>query len=350
MKVLYIIADPPSALISKGELTPRYYNPGNVFSHVHVLTVSPDATSFPNMAVGNATTATTPLYDGDFTWNTMKSVANFPMLGKKAVALALNLKPDLVRCGDRLSGYLGATIKRELGIPAIMSLHCERDQNRVSIPFHKPMRWLREWERLWSRYAMPRMDVVVCVYWDIIPYALKNNSKVVKVIYNVVSPDYDPYPSIPTESNRLVWVSWIDRYRDPRNAMEAAKKTGYDLEFICGGMQNEKVLKYVSESYALVNNCNVSGIPKGVMEAMWCGVPVITTNSRNTRELQGDHCLKVQDNVNSWIAAFNLMRHQDVRDGFAKRGRKFAEERFHPVKTEREWADLFLEVIGEHRT
>ena len=40
--LLVIIPDALSGLVNKGEITPRYYNPGNLFDEVHILMTNDD--------------------------------------------------------------------------------------------------------------------------------------------------------------------------------------------------------------------------------------------------------------------------------------------------------------------
>jgi len=40
--LLVLVPDHISAIVQKGEYQPRYYNPGEVFDEVHILTTTPD--------------------------------------------------------------------------------------------------------------------------------------------------------------------------------------------------------------------------------------------------------------------------------------------------------------------
>ena len=56
-RLLVIISDRLSTLVHKGEVTQRYYNPGNVFEEVHILEINddrPEAAAVQPM-VGDAT-------------------------------------------------------------------------------------------------------------------------------------------------------------------------------------------------------------------------------------------------------------------------------------------------------
>lgn len=105
-RLLYIMADRPSLLAEKGELPERYYNPGDLFDEVHLLTTSSDATDAALLrgVGGSATLHIHRLWSA----SGLVNVALSPILRRRwtsrVIDLARKIKPDLVRSGESTDG------------------------------------------------------------------------------------------------------------------------------------------------------------------------------------------------------------------------------------------------------
>ena len=119
MKILVIIPDRLSALIEKGEITARYYNPGNLFDEVHILMTNDDK---PNLTDVQKTVGDAELYLHNLPAPSfIKTFGWRPWLlkgwAKRAVDLARKIRPELIRChGNHLNGYAAAMIKKKSGV------------------------------------------------------------------------------------------------------------------------------------------------------------------------------------------------------------------------------------------
>src|ERR1039457_3954230 len=119
--LLVIIPDRLSALLSKGEITDRYYNPGDLFRDVHIVMTNddtPDPLSLQR-TVGSARLHLHNLPAGNSLF--VKTLGWRPSLladwGHRAVELAERIRPALVRChGVSINAYAAHQIKRSLGI------------------------------------------------------------------------------------------------------------------------------------------------------------------------------------------------------------------------------------------
>jgi len=359
MKVLWIIADPPIDLVRKGEIPARYYNPGYMFDQVDVLTCSSDTNIFPAIAVGDVPTATHALWYGGKAVNQALSLVTLPLLVHRAVSLAKTIKPDVIRCGDRLGGYLGAKIKHQLGIPVLMSLHCDRLWCNKQYRLTDPIKWLRVWDMILTKWSMPRVDLVVGVYSATESYAQKCRAKNFRVIYNVVCQDFDhPKTDFQWRGNGI-WINRVDKIIDIRPIIDACGIAGLQLH-IYGGettrlfpdyvhshktLPNHYLVQKIPQYDLMLNACSAPGIPKGVMEAMWCRVPVITTRSPNTPEFAS--AVKIRHTVDDWVKAIKLLKRDDVlRAMIGHWGRRYAEKHFHPQYTEQQWVNAIKEVAG----
>src|SRR5487761_1126076 len=120
--LMVIVPDRLSALVAKGEVVPRYYNPANLFRRVHlVLTVddTPDPARVQPM-IGDAQLTIHSFPSGLRTL--LLSLGWRPALlehwAAPIVALARSARPQLIRChGNHLNAFAAAEIKRRLGIP-----------------------------------------------------------------------------------------------------------------------------------------------------------------------------------------------------------------------------------------
>ena len=118
--LLVLITDRLTQLINKGEVTDRYYNPGDLFTDVHLVLCNddaPDPRALQRM-VGTArlTVHTLPAGISLFA----RTIGWRPTLLKNwaagAVTLAREVRPSLVRChGASINAYAALMIRRALG-------------------------------------------------------------------------------------------------------------------------------------------------------------------------------------------------------------------------------------------
>lgn len=109
------------------------------------------------------------------------------------VQLAERIKPDLIRChGNFLNGFAAASIKQRIGVPLVVSLHINPEEDlrrlyswgreglkRLALEFHGKI----------ERTVLVAADVVICVYPYLVDYARQWGARRVEVIYNVVQQD-----------------------------------------------------------------------------------------------------------------------------------------------------------------
>ena len=103
------------------------------------------------------------------------------------IDLARKVKPNLIRSGDRLTGYLEARVKEEMCVPHIISLHAERDDLRTRLRWG-PRRTLLAYEQRYARYAFPKADAVIIVYRSLEPFARRYGARRTELVYNVICP------------------------------------------------------------------------------------------------------------------------------------------------------------------
>ena len=130
--LMVIVPDKISDFVRKGEIIPRYYNPGNLFREVHILMTNDDRVdpAAVQPMVGDAKLVIHNLPAGTGTF--IRSFGWRPVLLRRWAAAAVRIteqaKVELVRChGNNLNAFAALEIKRALGIPYIVSLHGNPD-------------------------------------------------------------------------------------------------------------------------------------------------------------------------------------------------------------------------------
>ncbi len=192
--LLNIITDRLSHLEGKGEITSRYYNPGEVFDEVHILMTNGDKPNPENLQkmAGKAKLHIHNLPTGKKLL--LKSIFWRPALLKGwaagGVDLAREIKPDLVRCyGNYINGFVASEIKRELGIPFVVSLHTHPDENRRNLSFGWKNFLYYHFTAAVENVTLRSADAVVVIYKSLLSYVNRRQTGTQETIYNAVNPD-----------------------------------------------------------------------------------------------------------------------------------------------------------------
>ena len=104
-----------------------------------------------------------------------------------AVALAAEIRPDLVRChAARLNAFAARAIKRELGIPYVVSLHINPDVDVRNGPWRTALMGYAAASI--EKQSLRDADLVLPVYRPIEPFLRRIGVSHYKVAYNVINP------------------------------------------------------------------------------------------------------------------------------------------------------------------
>ena len=177
--------DPLSAYLKKGEIKERYFNPKNIFDEIHVIS----------------------LFDSDEKEENVKEVAGnaklkIHVLGKinllnknkkrlQVMNLVQQIKPDVIRSfNPLLQGWIGANLKKELGIPYVISLHGDYDRDlrhyarkNHNLPSYLKLKYT---EKTMEPFSIKNADEIIIVYEFIREYAKKMGARSINLIYNKV--------------------------------------------------------------------------------------------------------------------------------------------------------------------
>ena len=384
--LLVIVPDRISDILVKGEYQPGYYNPGEVFDEVHILTTTDDRPSLEQLqrTVGGARLFVHNLPDD------LALVGRCPTFlteyrlrkwAKAGVEIARRIGPALVRChGADWNTYLASRIKAELGIPYVVSLHINPDVNpvrRIAKPNLSPAetRHNRFYEHI-EATGLRNADLVMPVYQPIVPYLQRLGVTRVEVCYNVLNrlhlrrkTDYALH-----RLARVVYVGRLFDEKNPGNIIRAvarlpeAELTVVGDGPILGALQeltkqldiqrrvrffpavaNDALCELLAEQDVFAVHTEYWEISKSVLEALLTGLPVVINQRKGepVPELEGDFVLKVNNTEAEYLAALErLLRDHEARAALGRRAFAHAHAHWAPEITEAKYASIYRKFLG----
>lgn len=375
---MVIIPDRPSDLIRKGEITDRYYNPEDLFDEVHLVMTNddrPDAADLERM-VGRARLILHNLVPGPRLF--LRSLGWRPALlrawGQRAVTLAQAIRPDVVRCySATLNAYAAYAIKKQLGVPYVVSLHTSPAELHL-IEFSAKQRLANRAIRAVERLTLRNADLVMPVYESIVPM-LRDLGARYRVCYNVINA-----ASLKSKATyalhapvRLLSVGRQFREKDPSPIIQALAELPQvrltlvgdgtyhqclvDLAAECGvsdrvefipALSNDAVCAMFPDFDIFAVAYDTGGIPKALMEPMLAGVPVVVNADHWTpvAELSSDACLLVEKSGSGFRDGIQrLIDDGALRARLGHAAATFARARWDPPVAERRQADVYRECL-----
>lgn len=378
-RLLAVIPDRLSDLVRKGEVTPRYFNPGNIFGEVHVLMTNDDQ---PEGAAVKPMVGDAELVLHNLAlprWAT-RSASWRPRLLRRwaqgASELARDIAPSVVRAvGFELNAFVAVEMGRSLGVPVAVSLHSLPD------PWGFPEgATFRSRFNLFARTNFERevargADLVIAVYRSILPYASHLGAHRVELAYNVVGSTDMPVKQDYRVGEMLSVVSSGRQLRgkDPTPLLEAvavvpdvrltligdgplhndlksrARELGVAdrVDFIAA-LDNKRLCASLAD-YDLFAAVNMyRGVPKTFLEAFLAGLPVLTNRlpDRDIPEMTDPVCVRVDPSSGGFAEALRaLCASQGHRETIGRAGRAMAAELWDTTRTERRYADIYRSLL-----
>ena len=185
-KIVIFPNDPIEVYYRKGEIKPRYFNPGNFFDEVHIISLCDKEIKEKKVQeiAGKAKLKIYPV--GKFS---LKKPFGFFKLRRNVVKLVTAINPDIIRAyNPQLMGYLACFCSAVMNIPSVLSLHIDFDEHRK---FYRPPLFIKRLPLFISKifyepYSLSKVAKVICVSNFLTPYAKKYGARDVEVIYNKV--------------------------------------------------------------------------------------------------------------------------------------------------------------------
>jgi glycosyltransferase involved in cell wall biosynthesis len=381
-RLLVIINDRLSDLVHKGEITPRYYNPGEVFDEVHILMTNddrPDPEALQQTA-GKAHLFLHNLPGGRSLF--LKSLGWRPWLlrpwANGAVRLAEQIRPVFVRChGNHLNAFAAREIKRRLNIPFVISLHINADEDLRG----RASGW-RDWLVSRAPLSMERInlraaELAMPVYKPILPYLERMQALNVRVLYNVLNndhlrpkTDYRLHHPI-----RVVSVGRQFREKDPAHLLEAVAELGnVTLTLVGSGplhnqlrdmarrlgishrvefrtaIPNSTLCESLADYDLFAVHSEYAEISKAVLEALLVGLPVVINRRRGqpVPELDDGIVQTVDNSKLGYLKALsNLINDDLAREALGRAAFSEAQQRYAPLRTEAEYAKVYQRLLDQ---
>jgi glycosyltransferase involved in cell wall biosynthesis len=383
--LLVIVPDWISAIVAKGEYQPRYYNPGNLFDDVHILMTNADR---PDPVALQPTVGRARLHLHNLPEPAAVQVSDRPAddwqylddWAAPAVALAAAIGPDLIRChGADFNVYAAMTIKRELGIPYVVSLHINPDVNAtrrvLGSDLTDEQRRLNTVFEHVEREGLRGADLVLPVYRPILPYLERLGIDRVEVCYNVLNAhDIRPKESYALgKPVRIISVGRQFKEKNPENLIRAlAGLPGFELTLVgdgplhdhlraaaaaCGvedrvlfrpAVPNAELCRSLAGYDIFAVHSEYWEINKSVLEALLTGLPVVLNRRQGlpVPELEGDFMLKVDNTVESYRETLRtLAEDHGARERLGRRAREHAASHWAPAVTEAKYVEIYRQVM-----
>lgn len=374
-RLMVIIPDRLSALVTKGEVTERYYNPGELFREVHIVATNDDRPDLAVLqrAVGRAKLVLHSLPTGS-RYFLRTAGWQWPLIEpfiKRGVALARRIRPQLVRTHNNfLEGALAGRIKQELGIPFVVSLHgvWDIDDRKTAIA-----RLRAGFRAKLERAALTAADAVIAVYHPIERYARAFGAKRVELIYNIVAG-----AEIARKTSyalgrppRLVTINRQLPEKNPENIIRAV--AGLDCTYTLIGdgplheplralaqnlgcadrvefikaMPNSRLCSELGGYDAMVSHCDYWGMSKTIIEGGLAGLPIVINRHPEIEiaEYAGGWIVECENSPEGYRDAIErILRDEGHRRALGTLAHEVAITRFDPGRMEQRTVALYRDV------
>jgi glycosyltransferase involved in cell wall biosynthesis len=377
-RLLVIIPDRLTVLVNKGEVTARYYNPGELFDEVHLLLTNDDR---PDPATVQKTIGRARLFLHNLPAGHelfFRTLGWQPWLLRgwlqRGLDLAREIRPDLVRTHNNfIEGYLARAIKRELRVPFVTSLHGVWDRDELdTLPRHLRSAFRRKLECA----SLEAADAVIAVYKPIVRYAQEHGARNVHLIYNIVAgwdiaakTDYAPHtpPRLITinrqrkekdPSNIIRAIRDIDceytligdgPYHDQLRALAQAEGCGDKVKFI-KAMPNDQLCALLQSCDMMLSHCDYWGISKTLIEGALAGLPIIVNEHplEPIPDYDGGWLTLCNNTVEGYRTAIrSLLEDDELRRSMGTRALEHAQEHFAPARMEGKVVAIYRQLLGE---
>jgi len=304
LKLCIFPNDPLQAYYDKGEINERYFNPNNLFDEIHCIsTVSKDIDVEKVQKL--AGTAKFQIHSvGKI------NVRNYKKELSNVIELVKTINPDVIRAFNPLiEGWLAAKCSNELKIPFLLSLHTQFESHRKKSKKSNFKKYLifKYTEKFIEPFVLQSANKILIVFDIIESYVKKFTDTKPEVLYNGLDRSLFS-PSITQNQQKkplIISVGNLTEVKDHQCLIKAMKGIDANLLIIGKGelysdlqslikenglqekidittsVPHEKLPEYYrsAQIFALAYYPEFESIPKPVMEAMACGLPVVIPQS-----------------------------------------------------------------------
>lgn len=375
-RLMIIIPDRLTTLVKKGEITERYYNPGDLFREIHLVLSNDDR---PDVGAVQKTVGSAKLYIHNLPRPNFFATAGWQLAlirrwRDQGLALARQVRPNLIRTHNSLmEGYLASEIKRELKIPFVASLHTVFDRDGLYSPLRRLRRWLMA---KFERRSMSTADAVIAVYRPIVRYAHEHGAKRVELIYNIVAgghirarKDYRR-----GEKLKIITINRQFKEKNPENIIRAVKDLDCEYWLVGDGpyhqqlkqlaaglgiahklkfvqsMANDELCAILPTFDLMVAHCDNWGISKSTIESALAGLPIVLNRHpiEPIPDLEGEWLVLCENTPEGYHEAISRFADSEaLRADYGGRALAHAKENFSPETMENKTVALYRELMGQ---
>jgi glycosyltransferase involved in cell wall biosynthesis len=379
---MVIVSERISDWFEKGEVVDRYYNPGDLFAELQIVLTNDDHPD-PALLQRVAGRARVTVHNVPLSAHTLRRTLGYkPLLLRRwaaaAVALAADVRPDLVRCyGANVNAFAASEIKRRLGIPYAVSLHINPDEDvRARAADLRERLWLASLRSV-ERHALRHADVVLPVYRAIVPYLERLGVTRYRVAYNVLNAEHltakrdyslhDParvisvgrqfdaknpeqliraVAALPTVQLTLVGDGPLhDRLRDVASEAGAADRISFRRN-----VSNDALCRLLAEQDVFATHSEYWELSKAVLEALLTGLPIVLNRRHGSPvpELTPELAIMVENEPEAYAEALRgLIADDERRERFGRTAGAYARRHWAPEKTEQAVVEIYRGLLGE---
>jgi glycosyltransferase involved in cell wall biosynthesis len=387
-KLLVLIPDRLSDILSKGEIQPRYYNPGEVFDEVHILSTTmdnPDRATLQRM-VGNAK------LDLHYHPDDPALIGSWPGIFRRraldrwaqdGVEIARRIGADLIRCHSAdWNCFLASRIKRKLGTPYVVSLHINPDVNALRRFLKADLSRSEARHNAFFEYlereGLVHADLVMPVYKPILPYLARRRVSRVQVCYNVLNGDHLRQKSTYGLGSppKIICVGrLLHGQKDPTAIIQAVGSIpGLELLIVGDGpkrndlvslvgelgiadrvkfapaIDNDKLCEMLPEFDLFVVHTEYWELNKSVLEALLTGLPLIINrrDGEPVPELEAADFVRMVDNSAASYrdALIDLLNDHPKRESLGRAAYAHAQANWAPAKAEALYSEIYRRLLG----
>lgn len=376
MRVVIFPNDQLYEYYKKGEIKPRYYNPGDIFDELHFVSLH-DWDIEPEKI--QVTAGRARVFIHTIKGYRRRHIWKLNGYTEQILGLVSDIRPSLVRSYNLcFEGYFSVLCAKKLNVPSIISVH--QDYCRwhwlglLGLSYLKPFLISFIYKIFTEPYVIKNATHIIGTYQATMPYIKRKRTKNIDCIYNKVYAEHfraGKYKQRERPRLQIISVGRHTRDKNPENLVRAMVNVDAQmllvgkgeltpaLKHLAQGLNIAHKIKFLesvpnseipgyymdSDIFSYVNQFNGIGIP--VLEAMAAGLPLVLAEhpfERHT-ELVDGLALMVRNTPNDFAEAFNrLIKDKELRFSLGREARRRFQQIDGPLMEEKE-ANLYKEAI-----
>ena len=368
--------DPLKSYFKKGEIKLRYFNPKNIFGEVHVISLFDDDIEEEKVKI----------VAGDALFK-IHVVGKVNLLNKNSkkngiINLIRKLQPHVLRSyNPLLQGWIAAQVKKELGIPLVISLHGDYDRDRRYFA-KKNKDYKTYFKLLYSKrtlepFSLKNADEVIIIYEFLREYAKKMGAKSINLIHNRI--DLSQFmtkvkPAFKEEKPVIRSVGRLIKEKNQQCLIRAITDLDVILVVIGDGVEYENLVKLtndlgihdkvrfersiphdrIQEYYAAADlfalPIKYGGFAIPSIEAAASGLPVILPKQEfdSKPDIISEYAQLVENNPTSFKKAISdVISDNNLRSRLIENGLKVSQQINSDIMEEKE-KELYLKLFEKN--